>query len=180
MIPATLSKHLDLLVVQNWRHCAGGEFGPRRLRDSFHHHLTGVEPPIVEGNTIHDNKFGGVGYLGPGVGSETIRLRRNLIYSNGWGVISGPPSGNGVEITEDGLRRTGLCVNRLSWVRAVSCRDGTPLSAQPETLGLERRRAMYQELGKRRLPASPRVPSLSGGWAETLLGSRIAQRAESG
>jgi hypothetical protein len=64
MIPATLSKHLDLLVVQNGRHCAGGEFGPRRLRDSFHHHLTGVEPPIVEGNTIHDNKFGGIGYLG--------------------------------------------------------------------------------------------------------------------
>ena len=78
------------------------------------------------------------------------------------------------------LRRTGLCVNWLSWVQAVSSRGRPTLPALPGSLDLERRLPMYQGLRKRWLPAFPRFAPLSACRAEPHLGSPLAKRREFG
>src|ERR1035441_6837932 len=55
---------------------------------------------------------------------------------------------------------------------------GTPLPVQSGSLGLERRLALCQRLGKGWLPGSPRFPPLSGCRAEPLLEAPVAKRAK--
>ena|ERR1035441_466184 len=56
----------------------------------------------------------------------------------------------------------------------------TPLPALPGSLGLGRRLALCQRLGKGWLPAFLQLPPLSGCRAGPLLGSPIAKRVNSG
>src|ERR1035441_2437104 len=63
-------------------------------------------------------------------------------------------------------------------VQAVRARIGTPLPAQPGSLGLKRRLALHHGLGKRWLPPFPRLPPLSACRAEPLLEAPLAKRVK--
>src|ERR1017187_304622 len=89
--------------------------------------------------------------------------------------VIGPLTGMAEVLTEVQLSRlVEACTTKLLPAGPV----GTPLPVQSGSLGLERRLALCQRLGKGWLLGSPRFPPLSGCRAEPLLEAPVAKRVK--